>query len=506
MVDDQYAQGSGSAGAQAPEQTSTTGKAVLISIVAAIGGFLFGFDTAVINGAVDAIRSRFDLGPLALGLTVAIALLGSAIGAWFAGAAADRIGRVRVMVIAAGLFAAGSIGSGLAFSAWDLAFWRFVGGVGVGVASVIAPAYIAEIAPAHLRGRLGSLQQLAIVTGIFIALLSDAFLANLAGGASEELWLGLPAWRWMFLTMLLPALAYGILALQIPESPRYLVAKGELDRAREVLRQVLGAAHVQGKVADIQRTLSQDHQPSMHDLRGGGRRLSLLPIVWVGILLSVFQQFVGINVIFYYSTTLWRSVGFDESQALTITVITSVTNVLVTLVAIALVDKVGRKPLLLVGSAGMMLTLATMAYCFTHATGSGADVSLPDPYGTIALFAANAYVVFFGVSWGPVVWVLLGEMFTNQIRAAALAVAAAAQWIANFAVSTTFPALADLGLPFAYGLYAMFAALSFFFVLTFVHETKGRELEDMDNTVGKRARKASAASRAASEAPRPEGA
>ena len=472
----------------ADEAPHTTGRVLLIAVVAAIGGFLFGFDTAVINGAVNAIRDQFHLSPFALGLTVAIALLGSAVGAWFAGALADRWGRVRVMVLAAVLFAIGAIGSGLAVAAWDLALWRFVGGVGVGVASVIAPAYIAEISPAHLRGRLGSLQQLAIVTGIFIALLSDAFLANLAGGADKTLWLGQPAWRWMFLTMLLPALAYGILALQIPESPRWLVARDELPRARVVLHQVLGPGRVESKIVEIQDSLNREHRPRMSDLRGAA--LGLLPIVWVGVLLSVFQQFVGINVIFYYSTTLWRSVGFTESGALTITVITSVTNVVVTLVAISLIDRIGRKPLLLIGSAGMAVTLGLMAVCFTQATGSGSDISLPSPWGTLALVAANLYVVFFGVSWGPVVWVLLGEMFTNQIRAAALAIAAAAQWLANFLVSTTFPALANLGLTFAYGLYTVFAVLSFFFVMRFVRETKGRELESMDNAVGRRPRAA----------------
>jgi sugar porter (SP) family MFS transporter len=470
-------------GAPAAAGEHTTGKAVLIAVVAAIGGFLFGFDTAVINGAVDAIRDQFQLSAFALGFTVAIALLGSAVGAWFAGALADRWGRVRVMVLAAVLFAAGALGSGLATAAWDLALWRFVGGVGVGVASVIAPAYIAEISPAHLRGRLGSLQQLAIVTGIFVALLSDAFLANLAGGSDQTLWLGLPAWRWMFLTMLIPALAYGVLALQIPESPRWLVARGELTRAGDVLRQVLGSARVHSKVAEIQGSLNSERPPSMHDIRG--RALGLLPIVWVGVLLSVFQQFVGINVIFYYSTTLWRSVGFTESRALTITVITSVTNVVVTLVAISLIDRIGRRPLLLIGSLGMTVTLGMMAVCFTQAIGSGSDVSLPSPWGTVALISANLYVVFFGVSWGPVVWVLLGEMFSNQIRAAALAIAAAAQWLANFAVSTTFPALAAVGLSFAYGLYAAFALLSLLFVLRFVRETKGRELEHMDNRVGR---------------------
>lgn len=461
-------------------EKKTTAKVVLVSVVAAIGGFLFGFDTAVINGAVDAVQADFGLSSFLIGFTVSVALLGCAVGAWFAGPLADRFGRVRVMVIASALFTASALGSGLAFGVGDLIAWRFVGGLGVGAASVIAPAYIAEVSPAHVRGRLGSLQQLAIVTGIFIALLSDAFLANAAGGAAEELWLGLEAWRWMFLAELVPAVAYGLLALQVPESPRFLVASGELRRAAEVLRDVLGARSVdavQQKVTDIRTSLRREDKPSLRDLRGP--RLGLAPIVWTGILLSVFQQFVGINVIFYYSTSLWRSVGFEESDALTITVITSVTNVVVTLVAISIVDKVGRKPMLLGGSLGMVLTLATMAVAFSQATGSGEDVSLPDPWGVVTLVAANLYVVAFGMTWGPVVWVLLGEMFPNRIRAAALAVAAAAQWLANFTVSTTFPALADVGLTFAYGLYAVMAAVSFVFVARAVRETKGMELEDM---------------------------
>ena len=195
-----------------------TGRAVLLATVAALGGFLFGFDTAVINGAVLAIRETFGMGAGLTGFVVASALLGCAVGAWLAGKLADRIGRIRVMLVAAVLFLLSAIGSGLAFSPYDLTFWRIVGGLGVGAASVIAPAYIAEIAPASIRGRLGSLQQLAIVSGIFVALLSDYFLATAAGSANNDLWLGLAAWRWMFITLVVPALAYGILALQIPES------------------------------------------------------------------------------------------------------------------------------------------------------------------------------------------------------------------------------------------------------------------------------------------------
>jgi len=457
-----------------------TARVVLISAAAALGGFLFGFDTAVINGAVDAVRGGFALDAAQIGFAVSCALLGSALGAWYAGMLANRFGRVRTMQVAAVLLVASALGSGLVTGVWDLILWRLVGGIGVGVASVIAPTYIAEVSPAHIRGRLGSMQQLAIVLGIFAALLSDAWLAGVAGGAAQPLWFGLAAWRWMFLVATLPALVYGTLVLGVPESPRHLVAKGRLDEAREVLRKVLNMhseTALDNKLRDIADSLRSEHKPRLRDLCG--KTAGLLPVVWIGILLSVFQQFVGINVIFYYSSTLWHSVGFSEADSFTITVVTSIVNVLVTLVAIALVDKVGRKPLLVVGSAGMAVTLGLMAWCFSQATGSGAALSLPGATGVVALVAANAYVVFFGVSWGPVVWVLLGEMFPNRIRATALAVAAAAQWLANFAITSTFPALAELGLTFAYGLYAGFALLSLLFVLAGVRETKGIELEDM---------------------------
>ncbi|KAB8314221.1 sugar porter family MFS transporter [Tolypothrix campylonemoides VB511288] len=460
--------------------TGGTARAVMVAAAAALGGFLFGFDTAVINGTVDAIRGDFGLSATLTGFAVSCALLGSALGAWYAGPIADRIGRVRTMQVAAVLLLVSGVGCGFAFGVWDLILWRFIGGAGVGVASVIAPAYIAEVAPAAVRGRLGSLQQLAIVIGIFVALLSDAWLAGLAGGASQPLWFGLDAWRWMFLALIVPALIYGVLSARLPESPRHLVAKGDRAGAVAVLRQMLGVQDdgaLARKVDDIERSLKSEHRPRLRDLvrpTGG-----LLPVVWIGLLLSVFQQFVGINVIFYYSSTLWRSVGFSESDALTITVLTSVVNVLVTLVAIALVDRIGRKPLLAIGSIGMTITLAVMAWCFSQGTVGPNGLVLPDGIGPVALIAANLYVVFFGVSWGPVVWVLLGEMFPNRIRAIALAVAAAAQWLANFAITTTFPLLADVGLTFAYGLYATFALLSLVFVMSAVRETKGIELEDM---------------------------
>jgi SP family sugar:H+ symporter-like MFS transporter len=452
----------------------------LIACSAALGGFLFGFDTAVINGAVAALQKAFNASSGMTGLAVSSALLGSALGAFIAGSIADRQGRIKTMIIASVMFTLSAIGSGIAFGIWDFIFWRALGGIGVGLASVITPAYIAEVAPAHLRGRLGSLQQLAIVVGIFLALLCDYFIALGAGGSAEApFWFGVPAWRWMFWSELPPAILYGVAAVMIPESPRYLVARGREQEAAIVLAKVEGG-DVQAKVQDIRQTVLTERKPKFSDLlsRQGG----LLPIVWIGMALSILQQFVGINVIFYYSSVLWRSVGFSESNSLLITVITGVVNIVTTFIAIATVDKFGRKPLLLLGSIGMTVTLGTLAAVFGNAAIDPATgtPTLPGSAGIIALLAANLYVVFFGFSWGPIVWVLLGEMFNNKIRAAALSVAAAIQWIANFIVSTTFPPLLkSFGLGAAYGLYSIAAAISIFFVVLLVKETKGKELEQM---------------------------
>jgi SP family sugar:H+ symporter-like MFS transporter len=460
------------------ETAGATGTVVRMAAVAALGGFLFGYDSAVINGALTAIDAEYAPSAVALGLAVSSTLVGAALGAVVAGRLADRFGRLAVMWLSAALFLISAVGSGFAFSLFSLAVFRFIGGVAVGAASVIAPTYIAEIAPARMRGRLGSLQQLAIVLGIFIALLVDYAIAALAGGSEEEWLLGLAAWRWMFLAMAVPSVLYGLLALTIPESPRYLVARGQLDKAKAVLRRLLGGADLDDKIEQIRLSLVRLTKPSMRDLRGPA--LGLLPIVWVGIGLSVFQQFVGINVIFYYSSVLWQAVGFTEENALLITVLTSVVNVLTTLIAIATIDRLGRKPLLLIGSLGMAVTLGTMAVLFgTAPVNAEGEPVLTGAAGPIALVAANLYVVAFGMSWGPVVWVLLGEKFPNRIRAAALGLAAAAQWIANWLISTTFPPLSDVGLGLAYGIYTASAVLSFFFVWRWVRETKGMELEEM---------------------------
>ncbi|MBR8830895.1 MAG: D-xylose-proton symporter [Chroococcopsis gigantea SAG 12.99] len=463
---------------QTPKGTANISFIILIAGAAALGGFLFGFDTAIVNGAVQAIQSEFQASALLIGFAISGALLGSAFGAFFAGGFADKYGRIPVMLVAAVLFAVSAIGSAFPFGIYDFIAWRMLGGFGVGLASVIAPAYIAECSPAALRGRLGSMQQLAIVTGIFIALLCSFLIARAAGSAENPWLFGVTAWRWMLLSEVPPALLYGLAALYIPESPRFLIAQGRDGEAVKILSKIEGSDMTE-RVEGIRASMAMDHKPRFSDVLS--RRNGLLPIVWIGIGLAALQQFVGINVIFYYSSVLWRSVGFSEGDSLLITVITGVINILTTLIAIAYVDKFGRKPLLIAGSIGMTITLGTLALIFGKAPLDAAgNPNLTGTEGIIALLAANLFVFAYGFSWGPVVWVMLGEMFNNKIRGVALSVSAAVQWIANFLISTTFPPLlAVFGLGVAYGLYTIAAAISFFFVILLVKETKGKTLEQM---------------------------
>ncbi|MBF8192869.1 sugar porter family MFS transporter [Nonomuraea sp. K274] len=453
------------------------GHVVFITAAAAIGGFLFGYDSSVINGAVVGIQRHFQVGAVQTGLVVAIALLGSAVGAWAGGGLADRWGRTRSMQVAALLFAVSSIGQMLPFAIWDLALWRVMAGFAIGMASVLGPAYIAEVSPPAYRGRLGSFQQLAIVLGIAVSQLVNYLIAQLAGGEVNNHLGPLQAWQWMLGACAVPALLYLLFALAIPESPRYLVMSGRTKRAREVLAEVEGDVALDDRIAEIQNVLRTERVPGLKDLRG--HAFGLLPIVWIGIALSAFQQLVGINVIFYYSSVLWQSVGINQADSLLISFSSSIINIVGTFIAIALVDRIGRRPLLMIGSAGMAIGLATAAWAFSAARMADGAVSLPSPQGPIALVAANVFVLFFALSWGVVVWVLLGEMFPNRIRAAALGVAAGAQWIANWAVTVSFPALSEWNLPLTYAAYALFALLSFGFVAKWVRETKGRKLEEM---------------------------
>ena len=451
----------------------------LIVAVATIGGFMFGYDSGVINGTQDGLETAFNLSALGTGFNVGAILLGCAVGAFIAGRLSDLIGRKTVMLIAAVLFIVSAIWAGAADSSMHFIIARFIGGLGVGAASVLAPAYISEVTPASIRGRLSSVQQIMIITGLTGAFVANYALAATAGGSTAEFWLGFPAWRWMFWLQVIPAGIYLFALLLIPESPRFLVVKGREAQAEAVLSRLFGAEAGARKVVEIRESLARDHKPKLSDLLDPITR-NIRPIVWAGLILAVFQQLVGINIVFYYGAVLWQSVGFSENDSLLINIGSGALSILACLAAMSVIDRIGRKPLLLIGSAGMTVTLGVMAWCFSQAQIVDGAPHLPGQVGMIALVAANAYVVFFNFSWGPVMWVMLGEMFPNQMRGSALAVAGFAQWIANFGISVSFPAMAaGLGLTVTYGFYAVSAFISYFLVQAWIKETRGRELEDM---------------------------
>ena len=450
-----------------------------IVAVATIGGFLFGYDSGAVNGTQEGLRTAFNLGDAGLGFTVGSLLIGCFIGAFFAGRLADVMGRRNTMMVAAILFLAGALVQGFADSQTIFVIARLVGGMAVGAASVLSPAYISEVAPASIRGRLTTVQQIMIITGLTAAFVVNYFLAANAGESTAGFWLGIEAWRWMYLMQALPAAVFLIALLLIPESPRYLVSKRRDEKALEVLTSLYGSNVAGTKLNEIRATFAEDHRPRLSDIKGSGL-FGIRRIVWVGIMLAVFQQLVGINVIFYYGATLWQLAGFTEDQSLQINIVSGALSIAACFLTIAVIDKIGRKPLLLIGSAGMAVTLFTMVYAFANGTlDAEGNLQLSSTLGTVALVAANLYVIFFNFSWGPVMWVMLGEMFPNQIRGSALAVAGFAQWFSKYLIAQSFPIMAAWSLTGSYVFYGVCAVISFFLVQKYVRETKGKELEEM---------------------------
>jgi len=458
---------------------TNSGLIAMIVAVATIGGLLFGYDSGAVNGTQPGLKAAFGLSESGLGFTVGSLLIGCFIGAFFAGTLADRMGRRNVMRIAALLFLGGALVQGFAHLQPIFVIARIIGGMAVGAASVLSPAYISEVVPANIRGRMTTIQQIMIISGLTAAFVVNYYLAHAAGASTGRLG-GIEAWRWMYLMQALPAAIFLVALFLIPESPRYLVSKGRGEEAQSVLTRLFGADAATAKLAEIRASFNVDHRPKLRDVldpvKGGIR-----PVVWAGLLLAVFQQLVGINVIFYYGSTLWQLAGFTEADSLLINIVSGAVSIAACLVTVALVDRIGRKPLLLIGSAGMAVTLFVLVYAFGHGSLDAAGkLHLSPQLGTTAVVAANLYVIFFNLSWGPVMWVMLGEMFPNQIRGSALAVCGFAQWFANYLVAQSFPVMAaKLGLATSYTFYAVCAVISFFLVQKFIHETKGKELEEM---------------------------
>lgn len=452
----------------------------MVAAVATIGGLLFGYDSGAVNGTQQGLTTAFALSDAGLGFTVGSLLIGCFIGAFLAGRLADALGRRTVMMLAAVAFLGAALVQGFAHAHVLFLMARLVGGMAVGAASVLSPAYIAEVAPADIRGRLATMQQVMIITGLTAAFVVNYVLAQVAGASTSPLWGGIEAWRWMYLMQAAPAAVFLVALCFIPESPRYLVSIRRDEDAARVLRQLFGEQVAATRLEAIRASFGTSHRPRLGDLidpvRGGIR-----PIVWAGLLLAVFQQLVGINVIFYYGATLWQLAGFAEGDALMINVVSGVASILACFVTVALVDRIGRKPLLLIGSAGMAVTLFGMVVAFGNGDVVDGTLQLSARFGAVALVSANLYVIFFNISWGPVMWVMLGEMFPNRIRGSALAVCGFAQWFSNYLVAQSFPSMAaSFGLAASYSVYAVAAVVSFFLVQAFVHETRGKELEEME--------------------------
>jgi sugar porter (SP) family MFS transporter len=446
----------------------------LICLVAAMGGLLFGYDWVVIGGAKPFFEPHFGLTSEALrGWANSCALVGCLAGAIFAGGLSDRFGRKRLLIAAALLFAASSILTGWASAFTWFVIFRIGGGIAIGMASNLSPVYIAEVAPARLRGRLVSINQLTIVIGIVAAQVVNWLIARpVPEGASAGFiagsWNGLYGWRWMFTAVAVPALLFFAGSLSIPESPRWLVKYGRPDRARRILARIGGDAYAEAEVADIQTTLGRGELRRVNFSDLVERRM--VKILGVGVTLAVLQQWSGINVIYNYAEEIFRAAGYGVSSIMFNIVITGAVNLVFTIIAIQAVDRLGRRALMLVGCAGIAF--------FHILIGLGYALHLKGPVVVIPVLATIACYAF---SLAPITWVLISEIFPNRIRGAAVAVATSALWIACFILTYTFPLLnRSLGAAKTFWLYAAICAAGFVFIWRRVPETKGKTLEDIE--------------------------
>ena len=472
---------------------------VLLTLIATLGGLLFGYDTAVINGAVDSLKVYFidprftnladpvqaNAANSLLGFVVSSALIGCIVGGLAGGWVSTNIGRKRGLVIAAVLFLLSALGAaapeflfapighgGPAYMA-NFVVYRILGGIGVGLASMLSPMYIAEIAPPKIRGNLVAWNQFAIIFGMLVIYFVNFGVSKLGSG---DAWLNVIGWRYMFLSGTIPAALFLLLLFLVPETPRFLMLKGDESGARAVLAKLVTPEEGEKVISEIRTSLSEHHSGKLFSFG--------VPLILIGVTLSVFQQFVGINVVLYYATDIFKGMGLSTNGSLFQTIIVGAVNLLFTVVAILCVDKLGRRPLQIIGALVMAVSMISL----------GTDFWLGGK-GMVALVCMLVYTAGFAMSWGPVTWVLLSEIFPNQIRGKAMAVAVAAQWIANYLVSWTFPILdknpylvEHFKHGFAYWIYGVMGILAAIFMARIVPETKGHSLEEMETvwmTAGK---------------------
>ncbi len=440
---------------------------VRVSLVAALGGLLFGYDTGVINGAIGPLTDHFALDTAEKGWATGCALIGCALGAVLAGVLSDWLGRKKVLILSAIMFLVSAVGTAVPETLVTFIIFRLIGGLGVGAASMTSPMYIAEISPARIRGRMVSLNQLAIVTGFMVVYFVNYFI-DMQG---DVLWNQQTGWRWMFGSESLPALALLFLLFFVPESPRWLCKQGRDEEALAILVRADGSEYAQSELGEIKRTLAME-SGSLSQLLAPGMKIILV----LGVALAVLQQVTGINVFLYFGTEIFKQMGSETNAALRQTIIVGGVNLTFTVIAIWTVDKLGRKPLMLIGSMGMGLTLL----------GMGLAAYFQQTSIWLLVFILG-YIACFALSVGPVTWVILSEIFPTRIRGRAMAIATVCLWMANYLVSQTFPMmdenpwLVDMfhhGFPF--WIYAFFCVILAVLVWRFVPETKGKSLEEIE--------------------------
>jgi MFS transporter, SP family, arabinose:H+ symporter len=439
------------------------GFVTLVSIVAALGGLLFGYDTSVISGAIGFMQTKFGFGNAMQGWVVSCLMIGAIIGAGFAGVLSDRLGRKKMLVVAGLLFTIGSIVSAIAPTVNMFVIARIVGGLGIGVSSTLVPLYIAEIAPSKHRGRLVSLNQFAVVIGISAIYFVNRAIVN----AGNQAWDVNYSWRWMFGFGLIPGIVFVVLLFLVPESPRWLLKQGLENESFSILEKINGTEQAKKELEDVKIFIKKESSGSLSLLFKPGFRIALL----IGVVLAILQQVTGINAIMYYAPEIFKQVGAGTNASFTETIIVGLVNFVFTILSLWLIDKVGRKTLLIIGSAIMTISLAVVGFEF-HVT---------QPNGTLILIFILLFVAAFAVSFGPIVWLVIAEIFPTTIRGRATAIASVALWLADYAVSQSFPVLlGKAGPSVTFFIFAILGVVAFIFSLTVVRETKGKTLEQIE--------------------------